>query len=166
MIVEYDDDGRISHIIHDPVHESIVGTLHEMGRQFLDLATIPWPPQPVIDKATGEPMIDEDSGAIIVASQGYDSPSVDGESQYVLDGAIEPRPTFKAPELVEIVADDVDEKVIENLPENATLLVDGEMHQLDGTTLTIASDMPAEYEIRIQKFPFIERTVKVIAHAA
>lgn len=37
MIVEYDSDGRITHVIHDPVPEHMAGFLADQGHRFIDL---------------------------------------------------------------------------------------------------------------------------------
>lgn len=166
MLVEYNENGRIGHIVMDPVPEGVAETLTEKGIRFLNLPVLALPDIPAVHPISGEPILDEETGEQIWAPEGYTQAQVDPVNDYVFDEAITPRPSFDAPDLVEIIANGVDEKVVENLPENASLIIDGEPHALEGTTLTLSSDMPAEYTILVQKFPYFERTIKVIAHAA
>lgn len=56
MIVEYDEDGRIFHVISDPVPEHMVAFLTQEGRTFLNLPPTPWPAEPALDEE-GNPVM-------------------------------------------------------------------------------------------------------------
>lgn len=88
--------------------------------------------------------------------------SSDDLTHYVLDGEIVDRPTFSISK-TEIVADDVDEAVIANLPDPVTITVDGVPYEVAGGTLAITSPMPAAYKIEIDHWPYRPFKVEVVA---
>ncbi|TKT78437.1 hypothetical protein [Aquamicrobium sp. LC103] len=214
MIVEHDADGRILHVINDPVAEE-VREFYLANRPCFEVAPTPWPLEQDIDHATGEPLfeqaVDPETGEVmfepaidpetgeqifapdidevtgeprlgedgepimlpavrpvmvpVMISNGFDFAKVDLLRDYVLDGAVTARPTLRVPETVEIVADGADEHVIEGLPDPCQALVDGEEMEITGGSLAISSDMPAEYVIRFDQWPFMPAETKVIARA-
>lgn len=134
MIVQFDEKGRIFHLVSDPVHSAIALNMQRMGANYLDL-------EPV-DGVSFECDIMRD---------------------WVDKGEIKPRPVFDLPDLVEIAADGSDSHQIAGLPDPCLVRIDGEEISVEGGELTIAADMPAEYEIRFVQWPYIEHVLKVIA---
>lgn len=119
MIVEYDDVGRITHIISDPVPPHMASFLREKGHRFLDLPPVPWVPEPQFDengdplmeqvvdelgKPLFDPTIDEVTGEAtsrpvlrqMLASNGVDYAACDILDDYVVGGEIRPRPACPA----------------------------------------------------------------------
>ena len=79
----------------------------------------------------------------------------DPEFDFVLDGMVIPRPTLAFDKLT-IKADGVDEATLPDLPDSCEVVVDGEVHVVEGGTLTITSDLPALYVIEIKAFPYMD----------
>ncbi|MBA8881740.1 hypothetical protein [Phyllobacterium myrsinacearum] len=165
MIVQHTDEGFITNIMFDPVPDEIVQAMTNKNIKFINIKGTPLPPEQLLHPISGEMVVDE-LGEPIFQSPGLRDVIIDLSHDYVFDGAITPRPIFEAPDIIHIKADGVDMQVVENLPEGATLIVDGKIHMLEGTSLTISSDMPAQYDILIQKFPYLDRTIRVVADAA
>jgi hypothetical protein len=90
---------------------------------------------------------------------------VDMDTNYIVDGALAERPVFAAPDEIEIIADGSDSASF-SIPDPCALRIDGVDHVVEGGQLSISSDMPAEYVIELVQWPYVEKTVKVVAHAA
>lgn len=81
---------------------------------------------------------------------------------YVLNGEIVDRPSFNISK-TEIVADDLDEAVIADLPDPITVTVDGVAYEVTGGSLAITSPMPATYNIEIDHWPYLPFSTEVTA---
>lgn len=164
MIVEYEDNGRIFHTVSDPVHPEILRLMLEKGGNVLNLPPIPKPLEHERDWNTGELRYNED-GTPKMVSPGVDNQRCDILADYILDGAVTPRPVFDLPDEIELIADGVDTRTI-TLPDPCEARLDGEPMTFTGGSLDLSSDMPAEYTLELIQWPYIEKTIKVIAHAA
>ena len=86
----------------------------------------------------------------------------DNSKDFVLDGMVVPRPTLAFDRLI-INADGVDEATLTDLPDSCEVVVDGDVHVVEGGTLTITSEMPAKYAIAIKAFPYMDFSAVVEA---
>src|SRR5262245_61887448 len=119
MIIEYDQDGRIFHIVSDPVPPGLAELLTANGAAFLEIKPVPLPEIPMFE-ADGSPMVN-DAGEQIMASAGVEYADVDLDADYVVDGQVQPRPLIEAAASKNtIAADDVDFAVITGLPNPTT----------------------------------------------
>ncbi|RUX60156.1 hypothetical protein [Mesorhizobium sp. M7A.F.Ca.CA.002.12.1.1] len=166
MIVEYEQNGRIFHIISDPVHSLVLDMMLQRDSGVLNLPPIPKPLEHERDWDTGELRYNED-GTPKMVSPGVTFQRCDIETDYVFDGAVTPRPVFDLPDVVELVADGVDTRKL-TIPDPCDILIDGEPTTISGALneLELAADMPAEYTLEFVQWPYMPKTVKVIAHAA
>jgi hypothetical protein len=86
------------------------------------------------------------------------------QTVYVLNGAPTHRPDFPATiDKTTIRADASDKAVIANLPQPCTLMVDGQPVERKAGTLTLTSDMPADYVISCDQWPYLPWSVTVMA---
>lgn len=143
MIAEYNTEGRIVHVIHDPVPPELL-TFFQQREDQTGYVNIPYV---------------EDSGIPRVLDPALFYIDIAGEDKYLAQ-----RPPLPI-ELEEytVQADGVDEIVFNNLPDPCSILLDGVPTTVTGGELTIASDMPAEYVIQFRAFPYQDKTVKVTA---
>ena len=150
MIVEYDSNGKIFHIIHDPVPPHMAGFLRENGHRFLDLPPVPWPPEPQFDEG-GKPLLDED-GTQMIASNGMDSVPCDIVSDYVVDGELNRRPACSA--VIKVEGRTIS---IADLPEGSmtTMTLDGVSVPVEDTTIEIDEPGPITIAI-IPPWPYME----------
>ena len=85
-------------------------------------------------------------------------------TNYVVDGALVPRPTFPIVlDRMEISADGTDVAAIEGLPDPCTLLIDGEPVVVTGGRLELTADMPATYSMVFDQFPFMPWSAEITA---
>lgn len=83
---------------------------------------------------------------------------------YFRDGEVVRRPIIDAaPSKLQISADGVDTSVIDGLPRPCEVVVNGEAYTIDDGRLDLTSDMPADYEIRIDHWPFMPWSATVAA---
>lgn len=158
MIIEYDENGRIFHIVNDPVPAGLSETYVSMGKTFLNMMPVPWPETPQFDP-NGQPVINPATGMQMMASDGSDPVQVDIVADYVLDGEITPRPIFNVPDRIELVAGE--DSVTLALPDPCTVILDGETRTIEGGELEISSPMPARYSLELSSWPYLEKTVEV-----
>ncbi|MBN8241858.1 hypothetical protein JF546_02395 [Nitratireductor aquimarinus] len=92
MIVEYDEAGRIFHVISDPVPEGLAELMRENGQAFLDLPPAPLPEVQKRDPDTGHLLFDGD-GEPVIESPGLSFAECDLSTDYVVDGEIVRRPS-------------------------------------------------------------------------
>lgn len=168
MIIEYhpagDEPGRIFNQIFDPVPEGLIDQLVAEGKTFLSLAPTPWPAEPAIDPVTGEPKVNEETGQPLMEVNGHDYADVNILNDYIYEGEVYERPTFEAPELVQLVAGGATH-TISGLPVGAHVIVDGDRYEIEDGSIVLSPDMPAEYTMYIHAWPHHPRTVKVIVNA-
>lgn len=73
-----------------------------------------------------------------------------------------PRPEFAAVEDVQLSVGDT---ISWDLPPSTWVAVDEEAPvEIDGTTLEIEADMPAEYTLSFSNWPYVEKTIRVTIH--
>lgn len=186
MIVEYDQTGRISHVVFDPVPEGFVDLLNENGKTFLNLPPEPLPDLPLFDEegnqlfdTTYESVLDED-GAQIFADDGSEMvrviktplmdtgrmayADVDIDRDFVMNGMVLERPKIDLPEEISLAVGET--YTVKDLPDPARFFLDREQIQVEGGKLEIEGEMPAEYTIRFDQFPYVPLNVKVTVHEA
>ena len=186
MIIEYDETGRIFHMISDPVPPSMIDLLTEKGHTFLNLPPVELPDEPLLDEdgnqkvdrqitqlfnedgtpqkdANGEELYQVVETPLFLTNR-FQSVSFDWLTDYVKDGQLVPRPTVSVPETAELVVGQTG--VVENLPKPCRILVDGEEHVLEDGELEIEATMPAEYTIVFDQWPYIPATMKVTVREA
>lgn len=161
VIIEHTEEGRITHIVNDPVPPGLEEFMTKEGKEFISFPPTALPDEPMIDPSTGTIVVDDDGQAIMVPG-GTKFVECDIKIHYILDGAIVERPTFHAPALIEIGANGTDEAVID-LPDPCLVVIDGEEHLVTGGTLSVTSDMQAEYTICLVQWPYIPKEVRVVA---
>ncbi len=117
MIVEYNQDGRIFHVISDPVPDTIAAMLNDRGRTFLDLPPEPLPEVQMRDPDTGHLVFDDD-GEPAMGSPGLRFAACDISKDYVVDGRVVRRPSCGCTASVEgrVVS-------LAGLPEGSTLSI-------------------------------------------
>ncbi|ESY35779.1 hypothetical protein NKK48_01625 [Mesorhizobium sp. C386A] len=158
MIIEHDEKGMIEHIISDPVNEEVRAFYLAQGA--VDFPPVKLPPEPAI--LNGVPVLDEAGQPVMTEKVAYIKCRL--TEDYILDGAITPRPVFDVPDEIELIADGIDVKTFA-VPDPCEARLDGEPMTITGGRLDLSSDMPAEYTLELIQWPYIEKTVKVTAHA-
>lgn len=186
MIVEHTPEGRITHIVFDPVHPDVLTHVKGEGRTFLDLAPIKLPDEPLLDENGNqqmerhvEPLFDEDGSPLlndagealyqvtmtpVFLTNRIKPVEVSLFDDYVVGGEIAKRPSIALPDLVELTVGQA--KTIADLPRPCAIRVDGEAMTIEDGALTLEGDMPAEYEIAFDQWPYKPATVKVIISEA
>ena len=146
MIVTHYPNGEISTIYLDPVPKDQAGLLEAAGTLFVNL-----PPTPVYDGTfddNGNPNIKE-----------YISAEVDHDAHYVQGGTLASRPALDLPDEIEVeVGAEIE---LMGLPAPCMVVIDSDVHQIEDPDLTLDADMPAEYSILIEKFPYQRKIIKV-----
>lgn len=153
MIVTHHPSGEITTLYFDPVAPDLADLLSGSGTLFLDV-----PPTPVYDGTfddNGNPNIKE-----------YISEEVEHDLHYVQGGMIASRPTLNLPDEIEVeVGAEIELAGIPAAPgDPCIVLIDQNIYQVEDSGLTLDADMPAEYSILIEKFPYQRKTIKVIVH--
>lgn len=92
MIIEYEPNGRITHIVNDPVPVGIAEVMRRNGSTLLDLPPEPLPEVQKRDPDTGHLVFDEE-GEPVMESPGMRFAECDILKDYVVDGAIQRRPS-------------------------------------------------------------------------
>ncbi|WLR91013.1 hypothetical protein [Shinella zoogloeoides] len=87
------------------------------------------------------------------------------DDYFVSDGALTRRPDFPIPH-AEISLGVGEGIALEGLPQPCRIFVEGAEIVVNDGELTIESDMPAEYEILFDQWPFKPATVKVTINEA
>lgn len=88
--------------------------------------------------------------------------AADGMTQYVLGDVITSRPTFTF-DREAIVADGIDEAILDDLPDPVSVTVDGVLYEVTGGSLKITSIMKATYVVEIDHFPWMPFKAEIIA---
>ena len=153
MIVQYEEtSGRIFHIIDDPVPASIVEFLTDSGAVMLNLQPVPKSSQQVENPATGE--------VVDVVSE-WAEPKVDIATDYVdlTNLSICPRPNFDLPNDVSLSVGE--ERRFYGLPTGINVTFDGLTETITDGVVEISAEMPAQYELTFDYFPYMPHTMKV-----
>lgn len=184
MIVEYDKAGRITHLVFDPVPEGLANIMDKNGATFLDLPPIPLPDLPVLDESgnprfetTYDQIFDEHNNAVlsedgsplvqvietpVMQTGRFEYASVDINSDFVSEGAVHPRPGIDIPESIRLrVGETI---TVPGLPVPATVYVDRNQYVVEDGVLEIEGEMPAEYTIRFDTFPYLTADMKVTVY--
>ncbi|MBD9544241.1 hypothetical protein IB276_32880 [Ensifer sp. ENS04] len=150
MIVTHSPSGEIASVYFDPVAVDLQGLLEVNGTLFLNV-----PPTPVYDgtfDSDGKPNIQE-----------YISASADHDLHYIHEGAVTSRPTLDLPEDIQTTVGS--EIALTGIPASpgdpCMILIDENVYHVEDANLTLDADMPAEYSILIEKFPYQRKTIKV-----
>ena len=125
------------------------------------------------DPATGEVVewgtMSDDGLAHLAATEGFSYVEGKGtaDDTYIRLSDLTPRPRVQIPGsgVYEIAADGVENVRITGLPNPHTLTIDGEPQTVNGTILDMTTTVPGTYELRIEAWPRIPATIKVIANA-
>ncbi|QPC91455.1 hypothetical protein [Mesorhizobium sp. INR15] len=165
MIIEYEQNGRIFHVISDPVHPMVLEMMLTRESGVLNLPPIQKPLEHERDWDTGELRYNED-GSPKMVSPGVIFQRCDIAGDYILEGVVTARPLFDLPDEVELIADGADTKTLE-IPDPCDITVDGEPLTVSNVLneLELRADVPAEYTLEFVQWPYMSKTVKVVAHA-
>lgn len=137
MIVEYDATGMITHIVNDPVPPGLVDLMRERGRTLIELI----------------PDYSEDGAGAAEVDLIGDYVDVDTQE-------IKKRPVVEFP--AEITLAIGDSYKIENLPDPLSLVIDSRRYEITGGELELEGEMPAEYFIYVDSFPYYPSRIKVV----
>lgn len=86
------------------------------------------------------------------------------ENFYVEAEILTARPRFDLPARIELA---VGESVTLSVPAGTNLSVDDQDPVLiEGLSLEIESDLPAEYDLRLFKFPYVDHSIEVVINEA
>lgn len=167
MIIEYDEKGEIFHIVSDPVNPTVLEMYLARESGVLSLPPQPSPLEHEKDWDTGELRYNLD-GSPKMVSNSVINQECDILTDYIAnpgDDHVTPRPVFDVPDEISIIADGVD-LVTLALPDPCLISLDGEQQTITGGSLELTSDMPAEYELQLLQWPYIKKTVRILANAA
>lgn len=163
MIVEFNENGQIYHIISDPVSPEVIQNVI-LNNPDRHLIVNPLRgPDLQIRNADGEIVFDE-NGSPIMGPGNLIYQSYEIEDWYVSDGQMVTRPVIEVPSSVELKVGE--SMTIANLPNPCRIKVDGETITVEGGELELEGDMPAEYQIVIDHFPYKSATLKVTVYEA
>lgn len=160
MIIQHDADGRIYHVVNDPVHPLVAQQYHGQPNTIF-LSPMPGEVEPLYDEK-GNPLLDQ-FGEPLTQVVGAFVPVCDIMSDYVENGKLKKRPTFIHPPEIELA---VGESVVIDVPAGATAMVDDQSYTIDDGVLEIVGEMPAEYEVTVTKWPYMEAKIQVVIHEA
>jgi len=160
MIVEYDMDGRIFHVMFDPVPQEVIEELVSRDALFLSFS-------PHFGPDVEIPWIDEEGNQTTMLAQGPQVPFnvlpmthyVDLETMEVRE-----RPALDVPTEVSVVVGQGIDIMLPHDPFH--IRVDGEELDVTGGKLELDPEMPATYQIDFNHFPYVDQSLKVTAHEA
>lgn len=168
-------------MVFDPVPPGLVPVLVENGRPFIEVPPKPLPDIQATDEngtflfETVEQTVVDDNGVPVLDDAGepvvklvevplmltgrVESVKVSFEDNYVDQGALALRPSVNLPTEVRL---GIGETYSVELPKPCRVLVDGEPLTIEEGVLELQGEMPAEYSIQVDHFPFKPATMKVI----
>lgn len=185
MIVMADAKGQISGYIADPIPPGLVEQLTARGEVFLNFPPVAYEvenfiPREVEVEREIEVEIPQPDGGVVIETRiekvtetqmisemvtHYTLTPCDPMTDYVKDGGIHPRPAL--PEMPSLVAMYVGEEwEVADLPEGCTVTIDSTRHEITGTTFTLGADLPANYDVLVECWPYLPRHMKVEVNAA
>lgn len=181
MIVEYAPSGQIIHMVSDPVPLGLIAVLRENGRPFIEVSPMRLPDIQATDMDgnllfdTIQQAVIDESGAAVVDEAGapvtktveipvmltgrLQHVNVSFEDNYVDNGSLVIRPSVDLPAEVRLA---IGETTSIALPKPCRILIDGEPAMVEEGVLELEGEMPAEYTIQVDHFPFKPATMKVI----
>lgn len=86
-------------------------------------------------------------------------PSTLDLTHYVLEGVVTPRPTFAIPSEIQLLVGESQEF---SIPDPCQVTFEGATHLVTGGVLGIDGEMSATYEFKLEHWPYIPHTLKVI----
>ncbi|MBX4911377.1 hypothetical protein HJA82_29125 [Rhizobium bangladeshense] len=161
MLIEYDNTGSIFHVIFDPVPNEVVEFMVENGHQFLSYSQ-------QFEPDVEMPWTDADGNPTTIMVQGPAIPFNPTSDTHYVDltatpAAVVERPLMALDREVEMQVGDT--LVLNDLPDPVEVVLDDQVTELTGGTLELSADMPAEYTLVLNKWPYQPATVKVTVNA-
>ncbi|QIG69093.1 hypothetical protein EVB78_060 [Rhizobium phage RHph_N1_15] len=161
MLIAYDNTGSIFHVVFDPVPNEIMIAMIEEGQKFLSYSQqfepdieIPWTDE------NGNPTTKWVQGAPIPFQPMPDTHYVDLTAN---PAAVAERPVMAISQ--EVTLNVGDTLVINDLPDPVEVTLDDQASELTGGTLELLADMPAEYMLTLNKWPYQTTILKVTVNA-
>ncbi|MBC2806645.1 hypothetical protein C3Y94_026185 [Rhizobium ruizarguesonis] len=139
MIIEHNSDGLITHLVFDPVPHDLFQVMDSNGITYLN-----FPP--------------------VQTEDGTKNVECDVSLDYIKDGQITRRPALQVPESVTLRVGET--FVVTGLPDPINVVVDGQVNEITGGSLELDADMPAEYRLFFDKWPYQAATLKVTVNEA
>lgn len=151
MLIFHTAEGRIEHIVFDPVPKGY----DTSGKPCVRKDPIPWPEEPVLDKA-GVARTKPD-GSPMMASRGADRFRVDLAQDYVVDGDVRPRP--ECPAKIQI---DGRTLMLVDVPDESEVVleVDGVSTAIDERSVEFDEPGPVKIIVKAP-WPILEKTYDV-----
>lgn len=165
MIIEYDNDGRIFHIISDPVPPGVEEAMKEGGKTFVSMPPIPLPAEHARDPESGdllfEEAADEETGEThyepVMESPGLQYCQCKMETHYVADGELQERPDCPATVAVEGLR-----VTLQDVPDGTAISVEIDGERIDLNANEFELDEPGPIRIHIQApWPMKDPTLDV-----
>jgi hypothetical protein len=138
MIIEHTPEGLIRHIVFDPVPPDLFETMDANGIEYRN-----FPP--------------------IMTENGTQNVECDPMLDYINDGQITRRPAINVPATAQLTVGET--FTLTGLPDPIEVILDGEVSELTGGTLELSADMPAEYTLVLEKWPYQTAILKVTVNA-
>lgn len=153
MIFEYDNSGRIFHVVQDPVPTDLTSQWEAMGKQFIEIPPVP---QPEIEMVDGE-------GNTVMQSPGTTTFEVDLFTDWFNGTEVVKRPGVDWPSALTL---SVGSEHPLTAPDPCKILVDGQEFVITGGELTLDARMPADYRIVVDQWPYLPHTLEVTVDAS
>jgi hypothetical protein len=138
MIIEHTPEGLIRHIVFDPVPPELFEAMDANGVEYHN-----FPP--------------------IKTEEGTQNVECDPMLDYIVDGQITRRPAMDVPAAVELTVGET--FTLAGLPDPIEVFLDDQVSELSGGTLELSADMPAEYRLILNKWPYQTAILKVTVNA-
>lgn len=184
MIIQYDSRGFISNVYHDPIHPGLIDVLNENSVMFASFPPEKLPDIPATDEngdpayeMVDAPKLDEDGNQIhdeagnpvtenisvpVMITGRVRETKADGALHYydITSGELRDRPSFDLPDEVSVSIGEV--KTFIGLPEGTAVYVGNDRFDLVADVLQIEGEDADVYTMRLERFPHIDKFVKVI----
>lgn len=149
MIVEYTPEGLITHVVRDPVPEGLFEVLEANNVIY---ANFP----PIVEKETDEEGVEHTKSITYT--------ELDLQTDYIKlpEKVVAKRPIFNFP--AEIVMTVGNSYTLSDIPAGTKLWMDGQEIEIEGETLELDGDMPAEYSMVFINGVYIIHRMKVSVH--
>lgn len=137
MIIEFDNDGKIFHVVSDPVPDGLLAIMRDHGMQVIEVK-----PNKVFDEA-GEHIR-------------TDRLEIDMARHFVLDGEVRERTEFGLPVDLNLTA-----STTFHLPIGTRVSLDGETFLLEDGSITLEPEMVADYSLLFEAPGYVTHTMVV-----